>query len=278
MLKVLKTALISMAVFMSAILLVSRLESNPSQDQTILLEKDNLLVLSEPVTDESAHRIMEKAHELDAMQDAVLTKKPIYLFLNTPGGSVEAGTNLAVYLRGLRRPVHTITLFAASMGFHLVENLGIRYGLSNATFMNHHARCGVEGEMGGLSGSQLEKRLGYWKSRLEEMDLIVVARTKGRQSLRSYREAYENELWLTGKEAVYEGYADEVINVRCGDTGGNVEGMRSFFGRAIKVMISSCPLDPSIISADQTIQVGPVPNIPTDLITYNRLHILPLIF
>jgi ATP-dependent protease ClpP protease subunit len=51
------------------------------------------------------------------------SNEPIYLFLNTPGGSIQTGLEIIESLKGLDRPVSTVTLFAASMGFQIAQNL-----------------------------------------------------------------------------------------------------------------------------------------------------------
>lgn len=279
MLKVLRAFVLSVAVVSGFAFILSLLggDYRPAfPTNTITIDKSNLIVLFGEVSVQSVHEVMQKAHELDSDPQAVLEKRPIYLFLRTPGGDVEAGLDLIVYLHGLRRPVHTITAFAASMGFHLAQNLGTRYMTESGTLMSHHARGGVSGELGGLPGSQLEKRLQYWKDRLEIMDLVVVSRTLGKQSLRSYREAYENELWLTPYRAIREGYADEIIDVRCGDTGEASLGNIGFLGLQIKIKVPSCPLDSNVEADTSGLTPEQKALLPKDINEWYKNHIVPL--
>jgi len=101
------------------------------------------------------------------------------------------------------------------MGFQIAQNLGERLVLKSGVMMSHHAEGGTEGQMGGKGQSQLQARIGLWERRIKELDEETVRRTKGKQTLASYQEAYDHELWLTGKEAVEQGYADRVVTVRC---------------------------------------------------------------
>jgi ATP-dependent protease ClpP protease subunit len=91
----------------------------------IKLTKDNVLVLDQAFTGPSVAKLIQEARQKDA---DLKSGYPMYLFLNTPGGSIQAGLELIEALKGLNRPIHTITLFAASMGWQLLQHLGDRYG------------------------------------------------------------------------------------------------------------------------------------------------------
>ena len=167
---------------------------------------------------------------------------PIYLFLDTPGGSIQAGLELIEFLNGLNRPVHTVTLFAASMGWQLLQHLESRYVLKYGVLMSHKAYGGFRGEFGG-GQSQLDSRYGLWLRRINLMDEQTVKRTGGKKTLKQYRSEYDNELWLNGKEAVENGYADEVVTVKCDKGLQGVDRQEfSFFGMNIVVLFDKCPI------------------------------------
>ena len=184
------------------------------QAKELVLSQDNTLVLRGAVQPSSTAELMEEATKLDAN---LKSGYPIYLFLYTPGGSIQAGLELIEFLKGLNRPVHTISLFSASMGWQIQQHLGIRYVMNYSVTMSHKARGGFEGSFGG-GISQLDARYGLWLRRVDLMDRVTVERTKGKQTLSSYRAAYAHELWLNGSEAVKLGYADELIMVKCDST------------------------------------------------------------
>src|SRR4051812_1505331 len=94
---------------------------------TIVLTRKNTLVLNTQVNSESVGRIIKEARALDKQPKLTRNDAPIYLFLNTPGGEVETGIQMIDALNSLNRPIHTVTLFAASMGFQIVQGLGTRY-------------------------------------------------------------------------------------------------------------------------------------------------------
>jgi len=177
----------------------------------IVLSSDNTLILNQDFNDSSVTDLMRQATKLDSN---LKSGYPLYLFLYTPGGSIRSGLELYEFFKGLNRPVHTITLFAASMGFQTVQHLGKRYILKYGTLMSHKARGGFSGEFGG-GLSQLDSRYSMWLKVINMLDEVTVKRTNGKQTMKTYRASYDNELWLNGPEAVKKGYADEVVTVKC---------------------------------------------------------------
>jgi len=214
----------------------------------IVLTKDNAAVLYGAVNGASVSDVMNQITKLDS---SLKSGYPIYLFLYTPGGSVQDGLELAEFLKTVNRPVHTITLFAASMGFQLVQNANNRYILQNGILMSHKASGGFEGEFGD-GNSQIDARYGLWMERIRELDLQTVKRTKGKQTLQSYRAAYQNELWLTGAQAVQRGYADRIVSVSCSAELSKEVRKQAFeaFMFKVNVTFSGCPLNTSPISIE----------------------------
>lgn len=216
----------------------------------IKLTADNTVVLRTSFNSESVTQLKKDLLELDAN---LKSGYPIYLVLYTPGGSIQKGLELFEFVKGLNRPVHTITIFAASMGFQTVQSLGTRYILKYGVLMSHKARGGFEGEFGG-GLSQLDSRYGLWLKRVDMLDKVTVDRTKGKQTLKSYRAAYDNELWLNGPDAVAKGYADEIATVSCDTTLTSKETTQVFnlgFFR-ISATFSGCPIitSPTNVSAE----------------------------
>ena len=235
-------------------------KSNQPEKNVITLSKNNLVVLNDVVTGESVATLMQQAKEIDAKPSVVghfLRRKPpgpIYLYLFTPGGSIQAGLELLEGLKGLRRPVNTITAFSASMGFQIAQNLGERDILQSGVMMSHMAAGGAEGYFNGTEASQLRRRLGLWESRIKEMDEHTVARTNGKQTMESYLKAYSPELWLTGTQSVDQGYADKIVAVRCDESLNGYSGHQAMtmFG-PINYDLSDCPLNTTPINVRMSI-------------------------
>jgi ATP-dependent Clp protease, protease subunit len=228
--------------FILAMSLLSSCKAEVKNNNTIILTDENTIVLNTEVSGESVAKVTLMAEKLNAELDA---GQPIYLVLNTPGGSISDGIELIQNLNSLGRPVHTLTIFAASMGFQTVQGLGKRLILKNGELMSHHARGQFpSSEFGGQEPSQFSNRYNFWISKLKQLDEQTVKRTNGKQTLASYQKAYENELWIEGQEAVNQGYADQVVNAKC-DSSLLTKTIKQdfyYFGIKIVVTFSACPL------------------------------------
>lgn len=109
------------------------------------LMQDRIVLLGGEVNDDSANLIVAQLLFLQA-QDA---KKPVSMYINSPGGSVTAG--LAIYdtMQFISCPVHTYCIGqAASMGAVLLTAgaKGHRFALPNARIMIHQPWGGAEGK------------------------------------------------------------------------------------------------------------------------------------
>lgn len=250
--------LISSLVAIAIILIGSFSLATPeSAKPLIVLTKNNTLVLNEQVNFESTAKLIVHARELDNEFFSEYTKKPIYLFLNTPGGDIQAGLELTQVLSALNRPVHTITLFSASMGFQIVEQLKDRDIMQNGIMMSHRAAGGFEGSFGGEAPSQIDSRYRIWLQRIKEMDEQTVLRTNGKQTLASYVKAYSPEMWRTAQESVKEGYSDNIVQVRCDSSLSGVnEKQIEMLGLTIKYDTDKCPINTGILNVRMSIKTN----------------------
>ena len=225
-----------------------------SKDDSVTLTEQNVLILDSQVDDRSVSKVMQRALELNAK---LPKNKPLYLVLDTPGGSVDSGLALITMLKGLDRPVHTITMFAASMGFQIAQGLDDRLILPNGVLMSHHARGGVNGEFGGSKGSQLDKRVGWMVGIIDRLDRQTVLRTKGKKTLEQYQSEYENELWALSEDAIKNGYADKIVIPRCDKSlSGTTTEEKTFLGMKIELKASKCPLVKGLIEMKVSVRTN----------------------
>lgn len=245
--------LVALVVFLSFALIPAASASRESGPQTITLTGDNLLLLTGEVNGDSVGAIIKRARELDFKNQGKMRidhSTPLYLYLNTPGGSIISGMELIEALKGMGRPVHTVTAFAASMGFQIAQGLNNRYVLKSGILMSHRAAGQFEGSFGGPPPSQMDSRYGLWLQITKELDEVAVARTNGKQTLESYQKAYSNELWATGQQSIAGGYADEIVMVKCGEgLEGTTEHTMEFLGMSIHFELDKCPINTSPVNA-----------------------------
>lgn len=204
-------------------------------DKTIVLEERNMVVLRGPVTAESVGEVML---ELQKMSSRLSKHTPIYLVLDTPGGSVFDGLDLIDFAKALPQKIHTVTLFAASMGFQIAQNLDDRYIVRNGTLMSHRAT------IGGLSGQikgEVESRYKMVRRAVDFLD--YVAATRMGLTVEQYDDLIVNEYWVHGYDSIEDKAADEQVLLRCGDSlkGTKNVTFQTFLG-SVEATFSECPL------------------------------------
>lgn len=109
------------------------------------LLKDRIVMLSGPVDDNMANSVIAQLLFLDA-QDP---DKDIYLYINSPGGSVTAGLAIFDTMNFIKADVQTIVIgMAASMASVLLAagTKGKRFALPNAEVMIHQPLGGAQGQ------------------------------------------------------------------------------------------------------------------------------------
>lgn len=196
------------------------LVSSTTFAKNIVLSEANTLVLNTYVDSTPVANLTQKALELDAQYP---TAGPIYLILNTGGGSIDSGINLIHALKNLKRPVHTIVIHAYSMGFAITQGLGKRYVLEYGDLMQHNAKGGFTGEFPG----QVNNRLRFWVKRVLKLEAVTAKRSG--KSMQELRKLFDNEYWCTGSDCVVDGFADEVVSVSCDATlAGTVDSTSAF--------------------------------------------------
>ena len=167
------------------------------------LLKDRIIMLGDEVTDQLANSIVAQMLFLESDDP----KKDIFLYINSPGGSVTAG--LAIYdtMQYLKCDVQTICIgMAASMGAFLLAGgtKGKRQILPNAEVMIHQPSGGSRGTASDiLIDAEHIKRT---KQRLNR----ILAKNTG-QNLEIIEKDTDRDNWMTAEESVEYGIVDKVV-------------------------------------------------------------------
>lgn len=232
---------------MKKLLILLMLLSFGAMGRVITLEKGDFFTFSGEVNGDTVATALKDLSSILDERDNYVEVKPLYMILDTPGGEVTSGNNLIEVITALEQPVDSIVVFAASMGFHFTQNTSKRYILNSGVLMSHKIRGGVEGEFG-QPNSQLDNRLDLWKGVSKRMDEAVVKKN-GKMTLDEYWKLVENEYWCEGQSCVDKGFADEVVQVRCGKSlkgAYDFKASFSFLGMPITVTAKkpNCPLYP----------------------------------
>ncbi|MEH1166729.1 ATP-dependent Clp protease proteolytic subunit [Micromonospora sp. CPCC 205539] len=167
------------------------------------LLRERIVFLGTEVTEESANQICAQILLL-AAEDA---ERDIFLYINSPGGSVSAG--MAVYdtMRYVRNDVATLALgFAGSMGQFLLcaGAAGKRYALPHSRIMMHQPSGGMGGTASDIT-IQAENML-HVKRTMQEL----IAEHSGR-TLDEIQRDWDRDRWFTAEQAREYGLIDRVL-------------------------------------------------------------------
>lgn len=167
------------------------------------LLKDRIIFLGGEVNDDSANIIVAQLLFLEADDPT----KDIYIYINSPGGSVTAG--LAIYdtIQYIKCDVSTICVgMAASMGAFLLAagTKGKRFALTNSEIMIHQPLGGTQGQATDIAIHA--KRIIELKEKLNQ---ILSDRTG--QAYEKIAEDTERDNFMSAEAAKAYGLIDEVI-------------------------------------------------------------------
>ena len=179
-----------------------------SQDIYSMLLEDRIIMLSEDVNDTSASLVVSQLLYLES-QDP---EKDIYLYINSPGGSVTAGMAIYDTMQYIKCDVSTICMgLAASMGAFLLSSgaKGKRLALPNSEIMIHQPLIS-----GGLSGqcTDIKIRADHMVRTRENLNRILSQNTG--KPIETIRIDTERDNFMSAAEAVEYGLVDKVIFTR----------------------------------------------------------------
>ncbi len=169
------------------------------------LLNDRIIVLSDEVNDATASIVVAQLLFLEG-QDS---EKDIYLYINSPGGSITAGMAIYDTMQYVKCDVSTICVgMAASMASVLLSGgtKGKRYALPNSEVLIHQPLIG-----GGLSGQCTDIKIhsDHMVRTREKMNRILAENT-GR-TIEEIERDTERDHYMTAQEAVEYGIIDKVM-------------------------------------------------------------------
>ncbi len=170
------------------------------------LLRERIVFLGQQIDADLANLVVAQLLFLDAEDP----EKDIYVYINSPGGSVSAGMGIYDTLRHIRPDVSTICVgLAASMGAFLLSagTKGKRMSLPHSRIMIHQPLGGAQGQATDIEIQA--KEILYHKQRLNEM----LAEHTG-QSIERIQEDTERDFFMSAEEARDYGLVDQVIDRR----------------------------------------------------------------
>ena len=178
------------------------IDSEHSYDIFSRLLKERIIFISGEINDMLANNVIAELLYLDSVSN-----DDIYLYINSPGGSVTAGMAIYDTMNFSKSDVATICIgIAASMAAFLLSSgkKGKRSVLPNADVMIHQPLGGAEGQASDIKIAA--DRIICIRKRLNK----ILASNTG-QSLKKIERDTERDNYLSAREALSYGLVDEII-------------------------------------------------------------------
>jgi ATP-dependent Clp protease protease subunit len=136
-------------------------------------------------------------------------KHPIYLFIDSPGGSVLDGARVISAIQASKVPVYTVCLgICASMAANILEFGTQRYAVDRAIVMFHPASVGgiIQGEL-----DKVVSRYMFLQRYVDKIDVYTASRSHMTYDV--FKARTSRELWIDAEDALHDHLIDAVVHV-----------------------------------------------------------------
>lgn len=163
------------------------------------LNNDNLILVKNEINQETVNYAIEKIHSSHNASEMII-------FLDSPGGNVEAGLLLINEI--MKYNMTCITNKAYSMAFAILQSCRKRYILPTARLMQHQITFGIKNSL---------KKINNYVSYVNQINnyLSILQSTKIGINTTSFSEKTNSDWWLFSENAIHENVADEIVNIEC---------------------------------------------------------------
>lgn len=167
------------------------------------LLKERIIWLGTQVAEENANAICAQMLLL-AAEDP---DSDIYLYINSPGGSVTAGMAIYDTMQYIKPDVVTVAMgMAASMGQFLLTA-----GTKGKRFATPHARILMHQPLGGVQGTASEVRINADLILAMKKELAQITAERTGHTLEEITKDADRDHWYTAQEALEYGFIDAVV-------------------------------------------------------------------
>lgn len=171
------------------------------------MNEPRIVVLHGEVGEGSVMNAIFRLLDFNSQDDTL----PIYLYIDSPGGSIDFGLALMDTMNHIKAPVYTVCYgLAASMGSFLLccGEKGHRYALPHCRILIHQPRITLRSSYVAGHEDLKRKAEGLTKSR-EKLESIIAANTG--QPLEKVHADCEADNWMSAKEALEYGLIDKIM-------------------------------------------------------------------
>ena len=170
------------------------------------LLRERIVFLGEPVTSDSANRIVAQLLFLEADDP----DKDIFLYINSPGGSVYDGLGIFDTMQHVKPDIHTVCVgLAASMGAFL-----LCAGAKGKRSSLLHSRIMIHQPLGGARGQASDIRIQADEILFIKDKLNKELSDRTGQPIERIKEDTDRDFYMSPSEAIEYGIIDNVFNKR----------------------------------------------------------------
>lgn len=176
--------------------------SERSYDIFSRLLKDRIIFISGEIDDNLANSVIAELLYLDSQEN-----KEIFLYINSPGGSITSGMAIYDTMNYISSDVTTICVgLAASMAAFLLScgKKGKRYALPNSEVMIHQP-------LGGVEGQATDIKIGAERIIKLKKKLNSILASNTNQNINKINKDTERDHFLSSEEAKEYGIIDDII-------------------------------------------------------------------
>jgi ATP-dependent protease ClpP protease subunit len=202
-----------------------------SSFQSIFLNTSNVITIRDSIDDDTATRFI---YDLNQKKN----KTDVFVYLDTPGGSVESGSKILMEIQ--KYNLSCIADRAYSMGFVILQGCKNRYIRPYGRIMQHQISYAVKNE---------KAKVDNYVHFIDQIEDELVAMQADRIGMdhNEFRLKTMNDWWMVGRYALNNKCVDEIVDVYC-DEKLTRQNMTIEFGPAV-LIYSKCPLIPEYIDS-----------------------------
>jgi ATP-dependent Clp protease protease subunit len=151
---------------------------------------------------------MQNGNEIaDHIKKASQRGEPVYVLIDSPGGSVVTGGAIVSAIEASPVPVYTVCLqLCASMGAMIHQYGAKRYTVNRSLLMFHDAAGGFIGPF-----QQIASQMNMISRFVNKM--FANAAKRSGQNYKDFVSKIGAEIWVDGEDAVTQKYSDEIVSV-----------------------------------------------------------------
>ncbi len=189
-------------MYLTPVVIEQSAKGERSYDIYSRLLKDRIILIFGEITDELSASVIAQILFLASKGDS-----DIYLYINSPGGSVSAGLAIYDVMKYVKPKINTIGIgLCASMGAFLLSSgdKNKRYALENTKIMIHQPLGGAKGQATDIM--IVAEEIVRIKKQLNE----ILSRNTG-QDIKKITLDTERDFYMTSTEAISYGLIDEIL-------------------------------------------------------------------